>query len=146
MSKYVILWLVILVISIVVEIITMGLTSIWFAGGALIALIAAAVGGPFWLQVLLFLLVSLLLLFVTRPIATKYFNRERKTTNAESLVGEKAVVQEEIDNLKETGKVTVRGMEWTARTKADGETIPAETVVKIEAIQGVKLIVSKEEG
>ena len=80
------IWLIILVVCIVVELITMGLTTIWFAGGALIAAIAAALSLPLWLQILLFLAVSLVLLYLTRPVAVKYFNKDRVKTNAESLV------------------------------------------------------------
>ncbi len=142
MDPYVILWIVVLIVSIVVEIITMGLTSIWFAGGALIALIVALIHGPFWLQIVLFVAVSLALLFITRPLATKYFNKFRQKTNAESLVGDKAVVKETIDNLNSVGHVSVNGNEWPARSDRPDEIIPEGTTVVIRRIEGVKLIVS----
>ncbi|MCR4896374.1 MAG: NfeD family protein [Lachnospiraceae bacterium] len=142
MDPYVILWIVVLIASIVVEIATMGLTSIWFAGGALIALIVALIHGPFWLQIVLFVVVSLALLFITRPLATRYFNRYRQKTNAESLVGEKAVVKETIDNLNAVGHVSVNGNEWTARSERPEEIIPEGTTVVIRRIEGVKLIVA----
>ena len=138
------IWLIIFVACIVVEIITMGLTTIWFAGGSLVASVAAAIGAPLWLQIVLFIAVSLLLLYFTRPIAVKYFNRDRVKTNAESLVGKQAIVISEIDNLQGIGQVTVGGQEWSARTTEEGITLPVGSVVIIRAISGVKLMVEEK--
>lgn len=138
------IWLIVFVACIVIEIITMGLTTIWFAGGALIAAIGAALGAPIWLQIVLFVLVSLVLLYFTRPIAVKYFNKDRVKTNAESLVGKQAIVISEIDNLQGIGQVTVSGQEWTARTVDEGITLPVGSVVIIRAISGVKLMVEEK--
>lgn len=140
---YTIFWLVALVLFIIIEIATMGLTTIWFAGGALLAVIAAALGLPLVVQIVLFFIVSFVLLYFTRPIAVKYFNRDRVKTNAESLVGKQAIVISEIDNLQGTGQVTVGGMEWSARTAEDGMKLVVGSVVNIVAINGVKLIVEK---
>ena len=137
------IWLIIFVACIVVEIITMGLTTIWFAGGSLIASVAAAIGAPLWLQIVLFVAVSLVLLYFTRPIAVKYFNKDRVKTNAESLVGKQAIVISEIDNLQGIGQVTVGSQEWSARTTRDGITLPVGSVVIIRAISGVKLLVEE---
>ena len=141
MSEMVILWLVVLIVSIGVEVATLGLTSIWFAGGAVVAVIVAAVHGPVWLQILLFFAVSLLLLFFTRPVAVRYFNKDRVRTNVESMIGRQAIVTSEIDNLQGIGQVTVGGQEWSARTEADGMNLQPGTVVDIVAVNGVKLIV-----
>lgn len=141
----VIVWLVILIILVVIEIFTLGLTTIWFAGGALVAIVVAALGGPVWLQVLLAGIVSAVLLFFTRPVAVKYFNRDRERTNAESLVGRQAIVLSEINNLQGIGQVTINGMEWTARTTVDGQTINPGEVVVIRGINGVKLLVERAE-
>ena len=138
------IWLIIFVACIVVEIITMGLTTIWFAGGSLIASVAAAIGAPLWLQIVLFVAVSLVLLYFTRPIAVKYFNKDRVKTNAESLVGKQAIVISEIDNLQGIGQVTVGGQEWSARTTEEGITLPVGSVVIIRAISGVKLLVEEK--
>ena len=138
-----VVWLVILVVLVVIELLTMGLTTIWFAGGALIAAIASLFRAPFAVQVILFLVVSIVLLFFTRPLAVKYFNKDRVRTNAESLVGRQAIVISEIDNLQGTGQVNVGGMEWSARTKEDGVTIPVGTVTIVLAIKGVKLVVEE---
>lgn len=141
----VVIWLIILVVLVVIEIFTLGLTTIWFAGGALAAIIVAALGGPIWLQVLAAIIVSAVLLFFTRPVAVKYFNRDRERTNAESLVGRQAIVISEINNLQGIGQVTINGMEWTARTITDGQVIKPGEVVIIRGINGVKLLVEREE-
>ena len=138
-----VLWLAILVVLVVIELLTMGLTTIWFAGGALVATIASLFGAPLALQVILFLAASALLLYFTRPIAVKYFNKDRVRTNAESLVGRQAIVISEIDNLQGIGQVNVGGMEWSARTRVDGVKLPVGTVNTILAINGVKLIVEE---
>lgn len=145
MTNPVVIWLIILVVLVVIEIFTLGLTTIWFAGGALVAIIVAALGGPVWLQVLAAIIVSAVLLFFTRPVAVKYFNRDRERTNAESLVGRQAIVISEINNLQGIGQVTINGMEWTARTIADGQVIKPGEVVIIRGINGVKLLVEREE-
>ena len=133
------IWLGILALLLVVEAITAGLTTIWFAGGALVAAIACYAGANLTVQILLFLCVSLVLLIFTRPLAMKYFNIQ---TNANSLIGKKAVVIQEIDNLAQTGQVRINDIEWTARS-ADDEKIGEGTVVTIEEIRGVKLIVKQ---
>lgn len=142
MNEFVIFWLVVLILSIVIEAITLGLTSIWFAGGALAALFASLLHAPFWLQVVLFFGVSLVLIIFTRPIAVKYFNKERIRTNVESLIGRQAIVISEIDNLQGIGQVTVGGQEWSARSVEEEQQIPVGTVVRVEAISGVKLVVA----
>ena len=132
MNEMVTLWLVVLIVSIGVEVATLGLTSIWFAGGAVVAVIAAALQAPIWLQILL---------FFTRPVAVRYFNKDRVRTNVESMIGRQAIVTSEIDNLQGIGQVTVGGQEWSARTEKDGLNLQPGTVVDIVAVSGVKLIV-----
>jgi len=144
MNEMMILWLVILIGAIIIEAVTLGLTSIWFAGGALVAVLAAALNAPVAVQVILFFVVSLLLLFFTRPIAVKYFNKDRVKTNVESLVGRKAIVTGEIDNLKAVGQVTLGAQEWSARSLDPEQGIALGTVVEIVAIDGVKLIVKPD--
>lgn len=139
-----IIWLVILVVLVIIELLTMGLTTVWFAGGALAATLASLLGLPLAIQIILFLVVSGLLLFFTRPIAVKYFNKDRVRTNAESLVGRQAIVISEIDNLQGIGQINVGGMEWSARTKDENVTLPVGAVVIVLAIDGVKLIVEEK--
>lgn len=145
MDMVLIFWMVILILCIVIEVLTLGLTTIWFAAGALVAIFAALLYAPIFVQVILFLLVSLTLLFFTRPIAVKYFNRDRVKTNVESMVGRQAIVIGEIDNVQATGQVTVSGQEWSARSWDDKVRIPAGAVVVVVAISGVKLIVRTEQ-
>lgn len=139
------IWLIIFVACIIIEIATMGLFTIWFAGGSLIAAFVAALGGPLWLQIVLFFAVSLVLLYLTRPVAVKYFNKDRVKTNAESLVGQQAIVISEINNLQGIGQVTVNGQEWSARNIKGDKELPVGSVVIIRAISGVKLMVEEKE-
>lgn len=141
--NYTIMWLILLILFIGIEIATLGLTTIWFAGGALLAIVAAALHAPLLIQVLLFAVVSIILLIFTRPVAVKYFNKDRIKTNAESLVGKTAIVISEIDNLEGIGQVTVSGQEWSARSTEDGAKIPVGAVTTIRGINGVKLIVEE---
>lgn len=134
-------WLLLFIILLIIEIITLGLTTIWFAGGALAALAAGLVGFGSSVQVTVFLAVSIVLLVMTRPIAVKYFNQERQKTNAESLIGRCALVLEDIDTLKGAGRVEISGQEWAAKTDEPDGTISKNTVVVVNGIQGVKLIV-----
>ena len=138
------IWLIVFVACVAIEIVTMGLTTIWFAGGSLMAAVVSAIGAPLWLQLILFFGVSLLLLYLTRPIAVKYFNKDRVKTNAESLVGQQAIVISEIDNLQGIGQVSVNGQEWSARTVEEGITLTEGSVVIVRAISGVKLMVEEK--
>ena len=135
-------WLFIVVVMAIIEIITLGLTTIWFAGGALVAFFASMLGANLVVQVVLFVVVSVALLAVTRPLAVKFFNKDRESTNAESLIGKLAVVKQEIDNLNARGMVSVNGQEWTARAFED-KIIPQGTTVEIMEISGVKLLVKE---
>lgn len=134
-------WLLLAAIFIVIEIITLGLTTIWFAGGAFISALAGLAGLGLTVQVILFFAVSVVLLVLTRPLAVKYLDSKTQKTNAEALIGQRAVVISQIDNLKATGQAKVNGMEWTARSKDENVVIPEKEIVSIVDIQGVKLIV-----
>lgn len=138
-----ILWMAIIIVLIVVELLTLGLTTIWFVGGGIIAFFIALFGGPLWLQILSFVIGSIVLLVFTRPIAMKYFNKDRKKTNIDSILGKEAKVIEKIDNFDQTGAVLLNGQEWTARSFADNEVIEVGSKVFVKEIKGVKLIVSK---
>lgn len=138
-----IIWLVVLAILLVIEFLTLGLTTVWFAGGALVAFLVFLAGGPLWLQLLLFIAVSVVLLLFTRPLAVKYLNKDVQKTNVDSIPGQKGIVTATIDNLKAEGQVTIQGMEWTARAK-NGNTIEKGKVVRVTAVEGVKLIVEED--
>ncbi|MCI8941123.1 MAG: NfeD family protein [Dorea sp.] len=142
---YTMAWLIIFIVLLVIEIITMGLTTIWFAGGALMALLMAFIGFGLPVQIGVFLVVSVALLILTRPVAVKFFNTERQKTNAESLIGQQAVVLKDVDTLHAAGLVEVNGQEWSAKTDEPDGFIPKDSVVSIEGIQGVKLIVKAKE-
>lgn len=138
-----VVWLVILVVCLAIEIFTLGLTTIWFAIGALAATIGALCGLSLWVQNTMFVVVSLVFLFFTRPIAVKFFNKDRVRTNAEGLIGKMGIVISEIDNLQGVGQITIGGQEWSARSLDDAVRFPIGAVVEITAIQGVKLIVKE---
>lgn len=137
-----ILWLIVIVACIVVEILTLGLTSIWFAGGALAAFVAALLSAQVWLQIVLFVVVAAVLLLFTRPWAVKFINKDAVKTNYESMTGRVGEVTEPIDNLRATGCVRVGGQDWTARSASETESIPVGSEVVVERIEGVKLIVA----
>ena len=141
-----IVWLAVAIVLLVVEIITLGLTTIWFAGGALVACVAAALQADFLVQMMLFLVVSVVMLFFTRPVAMRYMNKNRTKTNSESLVGKEAVVLQEINKLKASGQVQLNGIEWTARAENMEDVIEKGAIVCIKKIEGVKLIVTRKEG
>lgn len=136
-------WLILFIVLLVIEIITLGLTTIWFAGGALIAFGLSLMSVSPVLQWAVFCGVSLILLFCTRPWAVRYFNNQKKEkTNVDSLIGRTAVVTSEICNLEGKGEVFVNGLTWTARSEEDTLVIKEDTHVTVVAVQGVKLIVN----
>ena len=139
-----IVWLGVLILMIILELATMGLTTIWFAGGALAAFIAALCGASLLVELGLFLVVSFLLLFAFRPLAMRYVNSRTVKTNVESLAGKTARVTEEINNEMGQGTAVLNGQEWTARS-ADDTVIPAGSLVVVDAVSGVKLLVHKKE-
>ena len=137
-----VVWLVAMILLLVVEAIVPGLISIWFAFGALGALIAALTGAAIWLQVFWFLFLSVLALILTRPLAKKYINGRIVPTNADVILGKECVVTEAIDNVLGTGAVSVGGKVWTARMERDDLTAREGERVRAVRIEGVKLIVS----
>lgn len=137
-------WFAVAAVLMMIEIATLGLTTIWFAAGALIAGFLHIAGFGIWVQITAFVVVALLLLCLTRPWASRYLNSQTKKTNVDSLIGEICLTTADIDNLKGCGQVVVRGQEWTARS-VDGNTIKEGTKVKIAAISGVKLMVEPAE-
>ena len=137
-----IMWLVLLIVFAASEAVTVGLTSIWFAAGALAALVAALLGGALWIQITLFLAVSILCMAAVRPLAKKHLNSKVEHTNADRVIGAEAQVTEDIDNIHGKGAVIIRGMTWSARSQ-DGAPIPTGTLVKVLRIEGVKVFVEQ---
>lgn len=137
-----VVWLILMVLLLIIEAATAGLTCIWFALGALAALIAALFGAQIWLQVVWFIVVSVVTLWFTRPLAIKYLNNRRVATNADRVVGMEGVVTEDINNIAGTGAVKLDGKEWTARSESGGN-IHEGAIVIVKRIEGVKIIVEK---
>jgi len=134
-------WLALVIIFVVVECFTVGLVSIWFAGGSLVAMILAMAGaGAIW-QDIAFLVVSGALLVATRPIAKKYLMNKKVKTNYQSVIGEVAKVIETIDNYNQSGAAFADGKEWTARSTEDTVVIEKGALARVISIEGVKLIV-----
>lgn len=137
------IWLGLFIILLVIEIFTVGLTTIWFAGGALAAMAANILGADLVWQIVIFLAVSCVLLIFTRPWARKHLNRNRIRTNYESEIGKIIRITERVDNLSQTGKSIVDGQEWTVRAEDDTEILEAGESAEVVAVSGVKLIVKK---
>ena len=135
-----VLWLILLVVFMVAEGATVTVTSVWFAAGALVALVVSLLGGQLWLQIVLFIAVSAVLLVSLRPVLKKYFNPKLTRTNVDVLIGSEGIVTQNIDNIYAQGKVKLGNMEWTARS-VSGESISAGTLVRVEKIEGVKAFV-----
>lgn len=136
-----IVWLIIMVVFIVIEIATLGLTTIWFASGALVAFLLSLADLHVAFQAAAFIFVSLLTLAVTRPVAMKYLNRNTAKTNVDSVIGRTAIVTETICNLKGTGHVKIDSTPWMARSLHDEVVIEAGAQVVVRRISGVKVIV-----
>lgn len=133
-------WFGLMVLFLIFESSTVSLISVWFAAGSLAAMIAALLGAQIWLQAVLFVLVSCILLGSLRPFARRLLKPGIVKTNADALVGTTGYLLEEADNLRGTGRIKLGGVEWTARSATDG-VIPVGSLVKVERIEGVKVFV-----
>lgn len=140
-----VVWLVLVIAFSIAELISMGLTSIWFAAGALVGGIAALCHAPIWLQFVLFIVVSAVTLASTRKFAKRHLEDKIQKTNAESLIGKTSIVVETIDNAKSQGKLKIGDIEWTARALNETDVISEGKKVIIREIQGVKCIVEPVE-
>ena len=136
------IWLALMAVFLIVEAVcAIHLVSIWFAAGALVAAVAAMLNAAVWLQVLLFLVVSCVILALMWPFVKKFLNPGLKKTNIDSIIGSEGLVTADIDNLEARGQVKLGGMEWTARS-ASGVPIPAGTRIRVDRIEGVKTFVT----
>ena len=144
---YTMVWLAAMIILIIIEIVTVGLTTIWFAIGALVAIIVSMLGGGIILQMTVFLFISLGMLIFTRPLAMRYINNTRTRTNYEGIIGKVVRITQDVDNIAEKGCAVVNGQEWAVRAVDDRSRIAAGSLAKVVDIKGVRLIVEKyEEG
>lgn len=120
----------------------MGLTSVWFAMGSLMALVCALLGGNLWIQLTLFVVTSALTMLAFRPLARRFINERVEPTNVDRIIGTEALVTEEIHNLQGRGAVSIGGLTWSARSEED-DRIPVGTLVRVKRIEGVKVYVEK---
>lgn len=145
MSPFVFVWLVAVILFLGVEISTVTLTSIWFAAGALAAMLVAMFNGNLIIQIVAFLIVAFGLLYATKPWSKKFIDTKKVSTNADRAIGETVRVLERVSNLDQTGRAIVHGMEWTVRTEDDNIIIEQGELVRVVRISGVKLIVERVE-
>ena len=145
MKEMTLFWLIAMIALFIVEAATVNLVTLWFAFGALAALATSLLGGELWLQIVIFIAVTIITLIPTRKLAKKYFSKNHHlATNSDMVIGKDCSVVEDIDNLLSTGAVKCMGREWTARSES-GEKIAAGETVTAVAIEGVKLIVRKKD-
>lgn len=139
-----VIWFVFLVVFVLAEAATVTVVSLWFAAGSLAALVVSMLGGPVWLQILLFAVISCVLLWMLRPIIKKHFTPNLTRTNVDAVIGKVGVTMVPIDNMMAQGKLKLDGMEWSARSTT-GEKIPENVKVRIDRVEGVKLYVTPVE-
>ena len=145
MNPAVMVWLIAIIFFLGVELSTVTLTSIWFAAGALAAMLVAMFDGNIIVQIIAFLIVAFGLLYATKPWSKKFIDTKKESTNADRAIGEHVRVIERISNLDQTGRVMYNGLDWTARTEDDKITIEQGELVRVLQIAGVKLIVERVE-
>ena len=133
-------WLIVFVVFAALELVSVGMTCIWFAVGALAACVTSLFTGNWIIRSIVFIIVTVLFLLFLRPLAVKYVNNKTEKTNVDSIIGRTAKVVTEIDNVNAKGMVVIDGVEWTARSK-DDRVIPKETLVEVVEVSGVKVIV-----
>ena len=144
MNPMAIMWMVLLILFLVAEGATAAITTIWFAAGALTAMLAAVFELQLWIQITLFVVVSVGCLLALRPLLKKYVSPKKTATNIDSVIGSQGIVLEKIDNIAGTGRVKLGGIDWTARS-GSGENIETGAVVQVEKIEGVKVYVRSVE-
>ncbi|MCH5316311.1 MAG: NfeD family protein [Eubacterium sp.] len=133
-------WIALIVIFSVFEAVTAQLVSVWFVIGSIAALVAHILNAPLYLQIIIFIVVSIVALAITRPLVKKYIHPKKQSTNADRVIGQIGIVTEKIDNLNAVGNVKVDGKIWSARS-TNGEIIPPDARIEVTEISGVKLIV-----
>lgn len=138
------IWLIAFVVLLAAEIVTVSLISIWFAVGSLAAFITALLCDDIVVQMGVFIVVSVILLVVTKPLANKFYNKSREKTNVDALIGRQGIVTETINNLEPSGEVNLAGQMWMARTDDDTLSVEKGEKVIVKCVQGAKLIVQRE--
>lgn len=141
MNTHAILWFLLMVVFLFIEASTVVMVSLWFAVGALTAMIASLLGAQFWLQAVLFVAVSGILLSLLRPAFRKFIKPKIGKTNLDAVIDSVGIVTARIDNIQSVGQVKLGTMEWTARSST-GEVIEKGVQVKVDRIEGVKVYVT----
>ena len=141
MNWFAIVWLALMIVFLLLEAGTVSMVSIWFAGGALTAMIASLFGAELWLQILLFLAVSAVLLLALRPLAKKYYTPRLVKTNLDAVIGQEGIVTATVDNTLSTGQVKLGHMEWSARSSS-GQILEEGTRIRVDRVEGVKVFVT----
>jgi len=139
----VLFWIILTIILALIELLTMGLSTIWFAIGCLCACFMAMLGFSLGIQVVVFFIVSILTLVLVRPFSLKYLNNRITKTNIDSMIGRKVIVNKEVNNIKETGSANIDGTTWNLRSLS-GEDIAAGETVVISKVEGNRLIVERD--
>lgn len=145
MDPWIVTWLCLAVVTLVIELVTVGLTSIWLTGGSLCSLVACALHAPVWVQIVIFFAVTFVLLYFTRPWAIKFLNNKRTRTNYEETIGREVRVIERVSNHADTGRVNYNGMEWTARSLNEDDIFEEGDLAIVSNVVGVKLIITRKE-
>ncbi|MBR5712613.1 MAG: NfeD family protein [Lachnospiraceae bacterium] len=138
-------WIGAFVVLIVIELLTVALTTIWFAGGALAAVIVSLCGFNLIWECVAFVVVSALLLLLVRPSVVRRFNKRRTKTNVEAIVGEEVRVVTPVDGASYTGRVVFNGMEWAAKSAREGVSFDVGEIAVVARVEGVKLLVNAKE-
>ena len=144
-ENFPLIWLIIIVCFAAFEAATVGLVAIWFGIGALVAMVFAAFGAQLWLQIVVFLVVSIIMLIFTKPAAQRFLKGKGESTNYDKIIGKTGYVLETIDNNLAVGQIKVLGQVWTARNVVEDISIPKDQKVKVVSISGVKAIVEVED-
>ena len=139
-----IFWLAAMIVFLAAEAMTVTLVSVWFAVGALGAIIVALLGGGAVLQVTVFLALAVALLLSLRTVMRKHFTPGITRTNVDSVIGATGIVLTPVNNIAALGQVQINGVEWSARSTSGGH-IPAGALVKVDRVEGVKVFVSLAE-
>lgn len=134
-------WIALVIVLVIIEAITAELVTIWFAGGAVLALVLSVLGAPFWAQTGTFAAASFALLFLTRPLVKKYMKKGAGESSLDRMLGKQGIITEEVNNLAATGEVQIDGQYWMARTADNVQTIQKGQVVTVLQVLGVRLIV-----
>lgn len=139
----IIVWAILFIVFVIIETVTAQIVSIWFALGALVSLIVSCFTDSILIQLIVFLAVSILSLLLTRPVFKKFINIKHEKTNTDNFVGKEGILIEEVDNIKGTGRLSISGLTWNARSIDDKIIIPVNSIVVIKEIKGVTAFVEK---